>query len=67
VRVLGGSIKLGLAHCGSILGIVEILNCDTILSIALSFTIGLDDFPPCCAFDLHNSTCMPSKTINYDT
>ena len=49
-------MKLGLAHRGSIFNIVEVLNCDAVLSIALSFTVSLDDVPPCFAFHLHSRT-----------
>lgn len=57
-RVFRWSIKLGFAHYGTIFDIIKVRNCDAILSIALSFTVGLDDVPSSFAFYLNNSTCL---------
>jgi len=64
-RVLRWGIKLGLAHYGTIFGIVKVLNCDAVFSIALSFTISLNDVSSCFAFNLHSSTYIYPKWLQF--
>jgi hypothetical protein len=49
-------VKLGLACLSSILFIVEAFNGDTVFSIDLGFTIGLDLISTCLACYLHHDT-----------
>ena len=49
-------MKLGLAFLSSILFIVEAFNGDTVFSIDLGFTIGLDLLSACLACYLHHGT-----------